>query len=125
MRYPIGIQDFENIRTHRDTVLRDYPQDALDQIDEKGYGWPFMADGRKVFKMAARHSRWARLSPRRTADWRIGFLQSDAVMRPKRRMGGVQPAIAKYQGAASWGGGGEVLAVCDCKADTGVRIPRD
>ena len=83
MRYPIGIQDFENIRTHRDTVLRDYPQDALDQIDEKGYGWPFMAGGRKVFKMGAAFSAKNRRLENR------------------------------------------VLAVCDCKADTGVRIPRD
>ncbi len=95
MLYPIGIQDFENIR--RDgyvyvdkTVLmigqqvqverhtsngridvliqtdkyvyimelkRDKnPDDALDQIDEKGYDWPFLADDRKVFKIGANFS---------------------------------------------------------------------
>lgn len=32
------------------------PDDALDQIDEKGYDWPFLADGRKVFKMGANFS---------------------------------------------------------------------
>ena len=37
------------------------PDDALDQIDEKGYDWPFLADGRKVFKIGANFStknRW-------------------------------------------------------------------
>ena len=32
------------------------PNDALDQIDEKGYDWPFMADERKVFKIGANFS---------------------------------------------------------------------
>ena len=32
------------------------PNDALDQIDEKGYDWPFMADERKVFKVGANFS---------------------------------------------------------------------
>ena len=32
------------------------PTDALDQIDEKGYDWPFMADNRKVFKIGATFS---------------------------------------------------------------------
>ena len=32
------------------------PDDALDQIDEKGYDWPFLADGRKVFKIGANFS---------------------------------------------------------------------
>ena len=37
------------------------PDDTLDQIDEKGYNWPFLADGRKVFKSGANFSttnRW-------------------------------------------------------------------
>lgn len=32
------------------------PQDALDQIEQKGYDWPFQADGRKVFKIGATFS---------------------------------------------------------------------
>ena len=32
------------------------PNDALDQIDEKGYDWPFLADDRKVFKIGANFS---------------------------------------------------------------------
>lgn len=32
------------------------PGDALDQIDEKGYDWPFLADDRKVFKIGANFS---------------------------------------------------------------------
>ena len=32
------------------------PDDALDQIDEKGYDWPFLADDRKVFKIGANFS---------------------------------------------------------------------
>lgn len=32
------------------------PDDALDQIDEKGYDWPFLADERKVFKIGANFS---------------------------------------------------------------------
>ena len=32
------------------------PDDALDQIDEKGYDWPFAADQRKVFKIGANFS---------------------------------------------------------------------
>ena len=32
------------------------PNDALDQIKEKGYDFPFKADGRKVFKIGANFS---------------------------------------------------------------------
>ena len=32
------------------------PDDALDQIEEKGYDWPFLADDRKVFKIGANFS---------------------------------------------------------------------
>ena len=32
------------------------PQDALDQISDKGYDWPFLADGRKVFRIGATFS---------------------------------------------------------------------
>lgn len=32
------------------------PQDALDQIEQKGYDWPFRADGRKIFKIGATFS---------------------------------------------------------------------
>ena len=32
------------------------PDDALDQIDEKGYDWPFLADERKVFRIGANFS---------------------------------------------------------------------
>lgn len=32
------------------------PQDALDQILDKGYDWPFLADGRKVFRIGATFS---------------------------------------------------------------------
>ena len=32
------------------------PNDALDQIAEKGYDWPFLADDRKVFKIGANFS---------------------------------------------------------------------
>ena len=41
------------------------PQDALDQIDEKGYDWPFQADGRKVFKIGATFS----TQTRRLENW--------------------------------------------------------
>ncbi len=44
------------------------PQDALDQIDEKGYDWPFKADGRKVFKIGATFS----AKNRRLEDWKVG-----------------------------------------------------
>ena len=43
------------------------PQDALDQIDEKGYDWPFMADGRKVFKIGATFSP----KNRRLENWEV------------------------------------------------------
>lgn len=43
------------------------PQDALDQIDEKGYDWPFMADGRKVFKIGATFS----TQNRRLEKWEV------------------------------------------------------
>ena len=42
------------------------PDDALDQIDEKGYDWPFMADGRKVFKIGANFS----TATRRLEGWK-------------------------------------------------------
>ena len=32
------------------------PDDALDQIEEKGYDWPFLADDRKLFKIGANFS---------------------------------------------------------------------
>ena len=41
------------------------PTDALDQIDEKGYDWPFMADNRKVFKIGATFSS----ATRRLENW--------------------------------------------------------
>ncbi len=44
------------------------PQDALDQIDEKGYDWPFKADGRKVFKIGATFS----THNRRLENWVVG-----------------------------------------------------
>ena len=44
------------------------PQDALDQIDEKGYDWPFMADNRKIFKIGASFS----TDTRRLEGWKIG-----------------------------------------------------
>ena len=43
------------------------PQDALDQIDQKGYDWPFRADGRKVFKIGATFS----TATRRLQDWKL------------------------------------------------------
>ena len=43
------------------------PQDALDQIEQKGYDWPFKASGRKVFKIGATFS----TITRRLQDWTI------------------------------------------------------
>lgn len=43
------------------------PQDALDQIAEKGYDWPFQADGRKVFKIGATFS----TATRRLENWKV------------------------------------------------------
>ena len=43
------------------------PTDALDQIDEKGYDWPFMADKRKVFKIGATFSS----ATRRLESWEL------------------------------------------------------
>ena len=43
------------------------PTDALDQIDEKGYDWPFMADNRKVFKIGATFSS----ATRRLESWKL------------------------------------------------------
>ncbi|MBR1871684.1 MAG: ATP-binding protein [Bacteroidales bacterium] len=44
------------------------PDDALDQIDEKGYDWPFLADGRKVFKLGANFS----TRNHRLENWKVG-----------------------------------------------------
>lgn len=44
------------------------PQDALDQIAEKGYDWPFQADGRKVFRIGANFS----TKTHRLENWRLG-----------------------------------------------------
>ena len=43
------------------------PDDALDQIDPKGYDWPFQADGRKVFKIGAYFS----TRNRRLEGWKV------------------------------------------------------
>ena len=43
------------------------PQDALDQIEQKGYDWPFQADGRQVFKIGATFS----TATRRLQDWKL------------------------------------------------------
>ncbi|MBP3256894.1 MAG: AAA family ATPase [Bacteroidales bacterium] len=43
------------------------PDDALDQIDEKGYDWPFLADDRKVFKVGANFS----TKNHRLENWKI------------------------------------------------------
>ena len=43
------------------------PQDALDQIDEKGYDWPFLAGDRKVFKIGASFSS----ATRRLENWSV------------------------------------------------------
>ena len=44
------------------------PQDALDQIDEKGYDWPFLADERKVFRIGASFS----TQTKRLENWKLG-----------------------------------------------------
>lgn len=44
------------------------PDDALDQIDDKGYDWPFLADGRKVFQIGANFS----TKTHRLENWKIG-----------------------------------------------------
>ena len=44
------------------------PQDALDQIDEKGYDWPFLADERKVFRIGASFSS----QTKRLENWKLG-----------------------------------------------------
>ena len=43
------------------------PDDALDQIEQKGYDWPFQADGRKVFKIGANFS----TRNRRLEGWKV------------------------------------------------------
>ncbi len=43
------------------------PNDALDQIEEKGYDFPFKADGRKVFRIGANFS----TQNRRLENWEI------------------------------------------------------
>lgn len=43
------------------------PDDALDQIDQKGYDWPFQADDRKVFKIGANFS----TQNRRLEGWKV------------------------------------------------------
>ena len=43
------------------------PDDALDQIDEKGYDWPFLADERKVFRIDASFS----TKNHRLENWKI------------------------------------------------------
>ena len=43
------------------------PQDSLDQIEQKGYDWPFRADGRKIFKIGATFS----TATRRLQDWKM------------------------------------------------------
>ena len=43
------------------------PDDALDQIEEKGYAWPFLADTRKVFKIGANFS----TVNHRLENWRV------------------------------------------------------
>ena len=43
------------------------PDDALDQIDEKGYDWPFLADERKVFRIGASFS----TKNHRLENWKI------------------------------------------------------
>ena len=43
------------------------PDDALDQIDEKGYDWPFLADGRKVFRIGANFS----TQTHRLENWKV------------------------------------------------------
>ena len=44
------------------------PDDALDQIDEKGYDWPFLTDDRKVFKIGANFS----TTNHRLENWKLG-----------------------------------------------------
>ena len=44
------------------------PDDALDQIDDKGYDWPFLADGRKVFRIGANFS----TQTHRLENWKVG-----------------------------------------------------
>ena len=43
------------------------PQDALDQIDEKGYDWPFLADERQVFRIGASFSS----QTKRLENWKL------------------------------------------------------
>lgn len=43
------------------------PDDALDQIKDKGYDWPFLADGRKVFRIGADFS----VANRRLENWKV------------------------------------------------------
>ena len=43
------------------------PDDALDQIDDKGYDWPFLADGRKVFRIGANFS----TQTHRLENWKV------------------------------------------------------
>ena len=43
------------------------PDDALDQINEKGYDWPFLADDRKVFKIGANFS----IKNHRLENWKV------------------------------------------------------
>lgn len=82
MKYPIGIQNFENLRRDgRMDILMQTPQyiyilelkldksadEALAQIEEKGYAKPFVNDNRQLFKIGINFS----TSLRRIDEWKI------------------------------------------------------
>ncbi len=50
-KYPVGIQNFEEIRTKGFVYIDKTAAEALAQIDERGYDEPFRNDGRTVVKV--------------------------------------------------------------------------
>ena len=61
MKYPIGVQDFEKIISDGYVYVMEFKMDgsaqsALEQIRERGYTKPYLADKRKVFSIGVNFS---------------------------------------------------------------------
>ena len=61
MKYPIGVQDFEKIISDGYVYVMEFKKDgsaqsALEQIRERGYTKPYLADKRKVFSIGVNFS---------------------------------------------------------------------
>ena len=49
--YPVGIQTFEDIRKGRYLYVDKTAEEALQQIDTKGYMLPYQASGKRLVKI--------------------------------------------------------------------------